>query len=76
MLTGVFLGEGAAFEDEIVGGIDFEPFLVGIHDPQRGRWLVLDLTFNDGVAKGLMLEVFGKKVPGLVGRAGKSAVSF
>ncbi len=76
LLTGVFLSEGAAFEDEIVGGIDFEPFLVGIHDAQRGRWLVLDLTFNDGIAKGLMLEVFGKQVPGLVGRAGKSAVSF
>ncbi len=76
LLTGVLLGEGAAFEDEIAGGVDFEPFLVGIHDAQRGRWLVLDLTFNDGVAKGLMLEVFGKQVPGLVGRAGKSAVSF
>ena len=76
LLTGVLLGEGATFEEEIVGGVDFEPLLVGIHDAQRGRWLVLDLTFNDGVAKGLMLEVFGKQVPGLLGRAGKSAVSF
>ncbi len=76
LLTGVLLGEGAAFEEEIVGGVDFEPFLVGIHDAQRGRWLVLDLTFNDGVAKELMLEVFGKKVPGLLGRTAKSAVTF
>ncbi len=76
LLTGVLLDEAAAFEEEIVGGVDFEPFLVGIHDAQRGRWLVLDLTFNDGVTKELMLEVFGKQVPGLLKRAGKGAVSF
>ncbi len=40
-----------------------------IHDPQRDRWLVLDLTFNDGVAKAAMLQVLQKQVPGLLGRA-------
>jgi hypothetical protein len=76
VLTGVLLGEDAKFEDEIVGGVDLVPYLVGVHDAQRGRWLILDLTFNDGVARELMLDVLGKQVPGLVKRAGKSTLSF
>ena len=71
VLTGVMLGPDGVFEEEIVGGVDLVPYLVAIHDPQRDRWLVLDLTFNDGVAKAVMLEVLQKRVPGLLGRAAK-----
>ncbi len=76
VITGVLLRENAELEDEIVGGVDLIPYIVGVHDAQRGRWLVLDLTFNDGVAKELMRGVFGKQIPGLVKRVGKSALSF
>ncbi len=71
VLTGVMLGPDGVFEEEIVGGVDLVPYLVAIHDPQRDRWLVLDLTFNDGVAKEVMLQVLQKQVPGLLGRAAK-----
>lgn len=64
VLTGVVLSEDAIFEDEIVGGVDLVPYLVRVYDAQRSRWLILDLTFNDGVAKELMLGV-GKSMVGL-----------
>ena len=76
VLTGALLGEDEGLVDEVVGGVDLVPYLVAVHDAQRGRWMILDLTFSDGVAKELMIEVIGKRVPSLLGRAGKSTLGF
>ena len=65
IVTGTLVGGNGAPEDEILAGIDLVPSLVGIHDPQRGRWLVIDLSFDDSIAKEMTLGVFRSHLPRL-----------
>ncbi len=66
VVTGTLVDGSSASEDEILSGIDLVPALVGIHDPQRGRWLVIDLSFEDSLAKELTLGVFRSHLPRLL----------
>ena len=70
LLTGTLLKRDSAFEDEILSGVDFIPDSLGIHDPLRDTWLVIDLSFQESVPKELLLE----QVPAFFGRAGRTAV--
>ncbi len=65
VVTGTLVDGSIASEDEILAGIDLVPALVGIHDPQRGRWLVIDLSFDDSIAKEMTLGVFRSHLPRL-----------
>ena len=66
VVTGTLVDGRSASKDEILAGIDLVPALVGIHDPQRGRWLVIDLSFEDSIAKQLTLGVFRSHLPRLL----------
>ncbi len=65
VITGTLVDGSTASEAEILAGIDLVPTLVGIHDPQRGRWLVIDLSFDDSIAKEMTLGVFRSHLPRL-----------
>ena len=71
-LTGTIVGREAVFEDEVMGGVDMVPYVVGVHDPHRRTWLFLDLTFDDSVAKEVVFQLFGDQ-GGLIKRAGSAA---
>ena len=75
VVTGVLLDRDAVFEDNIVGGVDLEPYLVGIHAPLRRRWLLLDLTYGDSVAKEVVFGVFREQAPAMFKRTGRAALS-
>ena len=66
VVTGTLVDGSSASKDEILAGIDLVPALVGIHDPQRGRWLVIALSFEDSIAKELTLGVFRSHLPRLL----------
>jgi hypothetical protein len=72
-LTGTLLGRGAVFEDEVMGGVDMVPYVVGVHDPHRRSWLFIDLTFDDSVAKEVVFKLFGDQA-GLLRKAGGAAL--
>ncbi len=66
VVTGTLVDGSSASKDEILAGIDLVPALVGIHDPQRGRWLVIDMSFEDSIAKELTLGVIRSHLPRLL----------
>ena len=74
VVTGTLVDGETASEDEILAGIDLVPSLVGIHDPQRGRWLVIDLNFDDSIAKELTVGVFRSHLPRLFKGTTKAAL--
>ncbi len=72
-LTGTLLGREARFEDEVMGGVDMIPYVVGVHDPHRRSWLFIDLTFDDSVTKEVVFKLLGDQAD-LFKRAGKAAL--
>jgi hypothetical protein len=73
-LTGMLLDPGDTFEEEVIGGVDMVPYAVGIHDPQRGRWLFIDLSSGDSYSKELMTDLIRDLPPRLLRKAGDTAV--
>jgi hypothetical protein len=73
-LTGMLLGPGDTFEEEVIGGVDMVPYALGVHDPQRGRWLFLDLSSGDSYSKELMTDLIRDLPPRLLRKAGDAAV--
>jgi hypothetical protein len=74
VLTGVLLDPEDLFEQEVIGGVDMIPYALGIHDPQRGRWLVLDLSTGDSYSKELMTDVLRDLPPTVLKKAGSTAL--
>ena len=53
VVTGLMIDQRSTFEEEIITGVDLVPHLVGIHDAQRNSWLVIDLSFDESLAREL-----------------------
>lgn len=73
-LTGVLLGPEEVFEEEVIGGVDMVPYALGVHDPQRGRWMFLDLSSGDSYSKELVIDLLRDVPTRVLRKAGNAAV--
>ena len=73
-LTGELLGEGAVYEEEVLSGVDLIPYILGIHDPQRESWMLLDLTTGDSLPREILVNLLREGAPGVLRKAGGAAL--
>jgi hypothetical protein len=74
ILTGRLLDEDAIFEDEVIGGVDMIPLILGVHDAQRETWLFIDLSSGESIPREFMMGLLREGAPSVLRKAGGAAL--